>query len=93
LQQKNEALEMKLRQINFQIMEVTKAHPSVAVLLNYSTSVNASTTAVSRTSEIGTKAGVHVKDVHEPADSEGNAIYAICTTIIKSISNQDTNQS
>ena len=88
LQQKNEALEMKLRQINLQILEVAKSHPSIAALLNYSTSMSANTTAVSRSSEIGTKAetdDVHVKDVHEPSASEGtsNIIYMIvCTPIL-----------
>ena len=73
LQQKNKALEMKLRQINLQLIEVAKAYPSVAALLNYNSSVNASTTAVNRASEISTKAD-DVKEAHEPADSEGNTI-------------------
>lgn len=73
---------MKLRQINLHLTEVAKAYPSVAALLNYNTSVNASTTAVSRASEISTKAD-DVRDIHEPGDSEGNTIHTIiCTTII-----------
>ena len=70
---------MKLRKINLQLAEVAKAYPGVAALLNYNTSINASTTVISRASEISTKAD-DVKDVHEPADSEGNTIHAICTT-------------
>ena len=89
LQQKNEALEMKLRQINLQVLEVAKSHPSVAALLNYSTSISANTTAVSKAETDG----VHVKDVHEPSASEGTS-NTICIPItIKFISNQDTNQS
>lgn len=75
LQHKNEALEMKLRQINLQLIEVAKAYPSVAALLNYNTSVNASIAAVNRTSEISTKPDD--VNLHKPADadSEGNTIH------------------
>lgn len=76
LQYKNKALETKLRQINLQVVEVAKAYPSVAVLLNYNSSVNASTTAVSRASKISTKAD-DLKDVHEPSDSEGNTVISM----------------
>ena len=89
LQQKNEALEMKLRQINLLVLEVAKSHPSVAALLNYSTSISANTTAVSKAETDG----VHVKDVHEPSASEGTSNTICIPIIIKLISNQDTNQS
>ena len=81
LQHKNKALEMKLRQINLQLTEVAKVYPNVAALLNYNTSINASTTVASRASEISTKAD-DVKDVDEPPDSEGSTIHTICTTIV-----------
>ena len=88
---------MKLRQINLQLTEVVKAYPNVAALLNYNTSINMSTTVVSRASELSTKVDdVQVKEVHEPAVSEGNTIHTVCTTIITSyqqLSNQDTSQS
>ena len=72
LQWENEALEKKLRETNLKLIDVAKAYPNVAALLNYNNSVNASATAVNSVSNMSTKVNSVKGNIHEPSDSEGN---------------------
>ena len=69
LQQEKEGLERKLREMNLKVIDITKAYPHVAALLNYNNSVNASTTTVNK---VSTKADSVKRNVHKQSDSEGN---------------------
>ena len=71
LQQENEALKKKLRELNIRIIDVVKVHPNVATLLNYNNAVNISHGVAQNTSEVTTVSNSTTTEankvtVHEP---------------------------
>lgn len=72
LQQENEALKKKLRELNIRIIDVAKVHPNVATLLTYNNTVNVSHGVAQNASEVTTKSNSTTTEaknkvtVHEP---------------------------
>lgn len=63
LKQENEALKMKLRELNIKIIDVVKVHPDVATLLNYNITVNVSHGVAQDTAEVASKSNLTVTEV------------------------------